>query len=323
MDVKNPRPHHPLAAAAAAEDDEIQRMISAPLAVPSAPPEPVKPVVTPEPKPPEPARPAVDPAVEKLQHNFETMLGRVETLNAENKRLAEEAAAKEANRVFLEQRLNERNAEVEKALARLRELEGALEVNEASKGFTSELVDQAHFAEIFRGITPHLRKRDEMIERVLARNDALEKKLDEVLNSTRQEVAKLDQKWLDRSVLRTTPEITQMLKSAEGQEFLAQRVPGTRRTRLQELQDAYRDGDDTFISELVADWKRLGKPQEVPTPDPARTIVTETPRAPQPERPVSEDDVQSAFQQVLDGRMTREDFRKIKATFEKQLVAGR
>lgn len=322
MDVKNPRPNHPMAAAAAAELDEINRMISDPQPVPDAPPVPALPAVTPDPKPASPApAPAPDPLM-TAQH-FETMLGRVDALNAENRRLAEEAATKEANRAFLEARLNEKNAAEAAALARVRELEAAVEVADATKGFTSDLVDQAHFAEIFKGITPHLRKRDDMIATVLARNEALERKLDEVLSTTRSEVQKLDQKWLDRSVLRTTPEITQMLKSREGQEFLAQRVPGTRRTRSQELQDAYRDGDDVFINELVADWKRLGKPVEVPTSDPARTIINEAPRVPAPEKPLSEDDVQNAFQAVLDGRMSRDDFRKTKSAFEKQLVAGR
>lgn len=322
MDVKNPKPNHPMAAAAAVELDEIQKMISDPPPAPDAPVVPATPAVTPDPKPSSPAPAPAQDLLMTAQH-FETMLGRVDVLNAENRRLAEESATKEANRAFLEARLNEKNAAEAAALARVRELEAVVEVADATRGFTSDLVDQAHFAEIFKGITPHLRKRDDMIASVLARNEALEKKLDEVLNSTRSEIGKLDQKWLDRSVLRTTPEITNMLKSKEGQDFLAQRVPGTRRTRMQELQDAYRDGDDTFIGELVGDWKRVGKPVEVPTSDPARTIMNEAPRAPTPERQMSEDDVQKAFQQTLDGTMTRDDFRKIKATFEKQLVGAR
>lgn len=322
MDPMNPRPNHPLAQAAAAEQDEINRMLSAPSPAPIEPAQPVlTPVVTPEPTPSSPApTPASDPLL--TQHHFETMLGRVEKLNEENRRLAEDAATKEANRAFLEARLNEKNATEAAALARVRELESALEVNDATKGFTSDLVDQAHFAEIFKGIVPHLTKRDQMIESALARSAQLEKRLDEALKANMQQVAALDQKWLDRSVLRNTPDITTMLKSKEGQEFLAQRVPGTRRTRLQELQDAYRDGDDQFITELVGDWKRVGKPQEVPVSDPQRTITNETPRSPTPEVRLSEDDVQAAFQKTLAGTMTREDFRKVKAEYERQLKTG-
>jgi hypothetical protein len=85
-----------------------------------------------------------------------------------------------------------------------------------------------------------------------------------------------------------------------------------------ELQDAYRDGDDSFISELVSDWKRLGKPQEVPNPDPQRTIVNETPRAAVPERMLNDDDLQAAFQQKLEGKITLEDLRKINAIYQAQ-----
>lgn len=322
---KNPQPNHPFHDAAVQIEEEIGSLSAPPPEVtPPAVPDPI-PAVTPEPKA-TPAAPAAQPApasadvLMRVQQMLDTTMGRLEAVNEEKARLAAELASKDSNRQFLEQRLNEVSDEAKRAVERARELEGLLETTDATRGFTSDIVDQAQFAEIFRGIQPHLRRRDEELQRLSERNAALERKLDEVRNETRTDVMKLDQKWIDRSVLKSTPDITQLLQSPAGKEFLAQRIPGSRRTRMQELQDAYRDGDDQFISDLVADWKKLGAPVEVPSPDPRGVLVNQTPRAPTPDQPITEEMVSAAFQQVLDGKMTRADFRKLTKAQEEQLL---
>lgn len=321
-DPKNPKPHHPLALAAAEEEQQIQQMISAPQDEPPVVPDPPPaPAISAPNSTAAPAAP-VAPVLDKLQAQFETMLGRVEKLNEENRSLQAKLATIDANRQFLEQRAKERQEEYERLVARNRELEAALEVDAAAKGFQSDLVDQTQFAEIFRGLAPHLKKRDEMIERVLARNAELEKKLDDVLGTVRNEVSELDRKWLDRSLLRSSPEIKNMLKSKEGEEFLAQRIPGSRRTRAQELQDAYRDGDDAFIAQLVSEFKQSLAVQANVVPDPQPSIVSQAPRAPRPETPITDDDVQAAFQKTLRGEMSRADFKKLLAAQQQQVAAG-
>jgi len=333
---KNPQPNHPFHDAANAIEEEIAAHAApqAPAHEPAPVAQPVPPV-TPEPHVPEPLPtqspvpaqpsalpPEVQAAMSKMQGYVDTMMGRVEKLNSEIVDERTRNATLAANLEFVTQRTNEKNAEYERVVARNRELEQALEVNDATRGFTSDVVDQAAFAEIFRGIAPHLKRRDELLEKLTARNEALEARLDEVLKTAREEVSKLDQKWVDRSVLRTNPEITQMLQSATGKEFLAQRIPGSRRTRMQELQDAYRDGDDQFISDIVADWKRVGAPVEVPNADPHRTIQNQTPRAAVPEQPISDEQVSAAFQEVLAGKRTRESFRALTAAQAKQVANG-
>lgn len=334
---RNPQPNHPFHDAASAIEQEIETH-AAPQPAPGDRPAPVAPVVppvTPEPHvpsplpastpaQPQPAKlpPEVETAMAKMQGYVDTMMGRVEKLNSEVVEERTANATLKANLDFVTQRNNERNAEYERIIARNRELEQALEVNDATKGFTSDLVDQAQFAEIFRGIAPHLKRRDEVIDALNQRNAALERRLDEVANMVPSEVAKLDQKWVDRQVLRSTPEITGMLQSPAGKEFLAQRIPGSRRTRMQELQDAYRDGDDEFIKDLVADWKRVGAPVEVPSADPPRTILNQQPRPAVPDTPITEEQVSAAFQEVLAGKRTRESFRALTAAQAKQVANG-
>lgn len=321
MDLKNPKPNHPMAQAAADELAAIDALTSAapsaPLAPTSPDPDPGNAISQPRVDAP-PAPPALDrDAEQRFNH---AMLGRIEKQNEELRKVAEENAAQRANNEFLARRAEEATKLLEETLRRNRELEQALEIDSATKGFQSDLVDSAHFQEIFKGLAPHLKKRDDVIQQVLTRNADLEKKLDEMRGVVVQEVRALDQKWLDRSVMRQSPEIKQMLNSPQGKDFLAQRIPGSRRTRMAELQDAYRDGDDEFIRDIVADWKRLGKPQEVDA-DPMRTIVTETPRAATPEKPVTDDEVQAAFQKVLRGEMTRADFTKLTASQTRQIAA--
>jgi hypothetical protein len=332
---KNPQPNHPFHDAASAIEQEIESH-AAPLA-PGDHPAPVAPVppVTPEPHVPTPlpastpAQPQpeklpaeVETAMARMQGYVDTMMGRVEKLNTDLTDERTRNATLAANVDFVTQRANEKNAEYERVIARNRELEQALEVNDAARGFSSDLVDKDQFAEIFRGLAPHLKRRDELIDSLNQRNAALEKRLDDVASAVPAEVAKLDQKWVDRQVLRSTPEITSMLQSPAGKDFLAQRIPGSRRTRMQELQDAYRDGDDEFIKGLVADWKRVGAPVEVPNADPPRTILNEVPRPAVPEQPISDEQVSAAFQDVLAGRMTRKQFTAITAAQAKQVANG-
>jgi hypothetical protein len=328
MDPKNPQPNHPFAHAAAEETDAITQMLSAPptdqiISDPPAPalPDPV--ISAPIAPVPAPSAPARDEAYLQLQAALDTERGRLEKANRERNEAVEAAATHKANADFLAQRAQERADEIAQLVARKNELETVLEVNEATKGFTSDIVDQSQFAEILRGVLPLIKKSEEKAVQVAAQNVALTKRLDEMHGTLKAEVGKLDQKWLDRSLVRTSPELTTMLKSTEGKEYLAQVIPGTRRTRQDELADAYRDGDDLFITQFVADWKRMGKPQDVSNPEPNRTIVNESPRPPVPEVILTEDHVQAEMQRFRNQEITKDQLRKTLATYSQQTAAGK
>ena len=341
---RNPKPNHPFAQAAAAVEREISASFpnadppETPAPAPAAPapvtqhpeptptptptpePAPVAAAPSPQPTPPAPAQP--DEATRRLQANLDTALGRVSALNEELARREREAETQRQNSTFTETRLNDLTRERDEAIRRARELEAANEVSEAARGFNSELVDSAQFAEIFRGLQPHLSRRDAETARVLQLITDLGARLDARFSEANEAVVKLDQKWIDKSVLKSSPALAEMVRSPSGQEFLAQRIPGTRRTRKEELQEAYRDGDEEFIANMVADWKRLGAPVEVPSADPPRTIVTETPKPPVRPVPITEAMVQAKFQEVLDGKATHADFRQLSAQFAKQVASG-
>lgn len=242
------------------------------------------------------------------------MLGRLEAVNNENRDLTARLATADTNRAFLEGRANDQARELEELRRRLSAMEQEREVSDVVKGFTSELVDPNQFAEIVRGITPQLKRRDEAIQAALAKQAELERKIDEMRSDARNEVRQLDQRWLDRSLMKQTPEIATMLQSEPGKAFLAERLPGGRRTRLQELQDAYSDGDDIFITEMVDAWKERSKPAEVHA-DPVPAITNQVPRAPVPLKKLSEDDVQRAFSQMLEGKMTRAQFKQVQEQY--------
>jgi hypothetical protein len=308
-----------MAEAAAAEQREIDAMLAGAVdtsanaaeALDATPtdPEPAVQAAATEPAPaPAAAPPAVN--VDLLQRQYDSMMGRMEALNRENRENLGRLAAVDANRQFLEQRASEQQQELQTLRERLRSIEAAQEVTDVVKGFSSDLVDAQQFAEIVKGLNPALKRRDEMIQGALAKQAELERKLDEVLGTAREEIKKVDQRWLDRNLLHKSPDIKGMLQSPSGKEFLAQRVPGGRRTRLQELQDAYAEGDEDFIAGLVSQWSASSKPA-APTPDPAPAIESQVPRAPKPVAAPTDDELQAAFQKVLRGEMTRAQFKEL------------
>lgn len=317
---KRPDPNHPLAQAAA----EIERELAAPaptaLPAPATEPAPavvtaVAPVVAAETTPA--PSPAVDPNA-KMQEMFDSMMGRFESERERARALEEKLVTQAQNNEFLTAKLNERTTGEEALRARLRQLEAETEAANAIKGFQSDKVDPEQFAEVFRGIQPHLAKRDAAIAEANERAGRAEAAAKAAIDASDAKLAKMKQDLLEKNLVRGAPEIKTLLKQTDFQEFLAQRVPGTRRTRLQELQDAYADGDEEFIVSLVGDFKLLGKPAAAPAADPPRAITSQAPKAPVKEVTVTEEMVQTAFQKYLDGGMTQAEYKQIRAMQKKQ-----
>ncbi len=319
---KRPTPNHPLAQSAA----DIEALNApTPAAVPTPPPAPVPaavsaPIVTqqltPPPPPPDPT--------DRVQHMMDTMMGRLERLNEDSRAKDERIATLDSNRQFLESSLNERNALLERTLAHNAELEARVETETASRGFQSELVDKDHFAEIFRGMQPFFKRINDTMSSVVNKNAELERRLTEAQAAPETAVGKFRKELLDKSVRKDAPEFSSLLKnSKEFLNFLNERIPGSRRTRMQEVQDAWDQEDGQYFVDVVSDFRKLGNPQPVPTADPPRHITEQQPKPPKPDVIVTDDAVQVAFNRVLSGDMRREDFKKLTAIQNQQVAEGR
>jgi hypothetical protein len=320
---KKPDPNHPLAQAAADFHASLDASTSVPAADPPAPAtEPVpaavtltagEPVIAPTPAP----SPAVDPNT-KMQAMFDTMMGRFEAEREARVKAEADRETLRQNVDFLTNRVTSMSTGEEAARARVRQLEAELEATSAVKDFQSDKVDPEQFAEVFRGIQPHLAKRDAAIAEANQRAARAEEAAKQALEAADAKLGKMKQEILERNLVRGAPEIKTLLKQSDFQEFLAQRIPGARRTRLQELQDAYADGDEEFIVGLIGDFKLQGKPAAVPSGDPPRVVQNQTPRAPVKTEAVSEEMVQAAFQRYLNGELTRDEYKQISAAQKKQ-----
>jgi len=256
--------------------------------------------------------------IRQLNARMESMMGRVDVLNSDNRELRKVVETTAQNRTFLETRLQETMAQLERERQARLEAESRADVNSAAQDFNSDVVDPAQFAEIYRGLQPHLQRRDQMISNLSSENqklngiiDSLRRESDEKINGLRKEI-------LERQVRRDVPDITTLLSDKVFEEFLSQQIPGSRRTRLQELQDAYRDGDDVFIKSVVEDYKKRGNPTPVPAADPPRSLQHQTPQQPVKAQAITEDMVQGAFQKQLAGEITLEEFKEIQARYKQQ-----
>lgn len=281
-------------------------------------------VTLPAGEPPE-LTPAPSPepdALARMQANFDTMLGRLEAEREARLRAEAERDAQTQNNAFVSKRLQEaedaRRAEAE---AR-RKLEADTAVALAAKGFQSDKVDPEQFAEIFRGLQPVFTDMRSRVETLAEENRRLNQTVDGLRTEGETRVQKVRQEILEKNLVRGAPEIKQLLKQPDFNDFLAQRVPGSRRTRLAELQEAYAEGDEDFIVGLVKDFKLQGKPAAVPSGDPPRAITQQTPRAAVKEEVVSDDQVQAAFQQYLDGKIPQSEYKRLRALNRKQSAGG-
>jgi hypothetical protein len=324
---KRPDPNHPLAQAAADFAASVAAPAAASAGDPSAPvTEPVLAAVTLPAGEITPAlqpapSPAMDPNV-KMQAMFDTMMGRVDVLNEANRKLNADLEAQIQNRTFLETKLSEERAAREADAVARRRLEAEAEAANATKDFVSDKVDPEQFAEVFRGIQPHLAKRDAAIQEAVNRATRAEEAARAAVDASDAKLARMKQDILERNLVRGAPEIKTLLRQSDFQEFLAQRIPGARRTRLQELQDAYAEGDEEFIVGLIGDFKLLGKPAAAPAADPARVISSQTPKAPVKQEVVTEEMVQAAFQRYLAGEITQAEYKQFSALQKKQAAGA-
>lgn len=316
---KRPDPNHPLAASAGEIEADIAAALKLeePKEPPADPPpaEPAAKVVTdpaPTPTPPAPSpAPTPAPADDRMQQMMDTMMGRMEALNEENKQLR----AVKDNHVFLETRVNE--------LARENaELKARMEAGQITSGFQSELVDQQHFGEIYRGMQPTFKSINDQVASILARLTEIETGVKEAKAAPAVAIGKFRKEILDKTVRRGTPKFAEMLKNNKAfQDFLQETIPGSRVTRMDQVQSAWEENDDTYFGIVVADFEKRGNPQPVPSPDPPRTITEQQPKMPVKEPTITEEHLSAAFAQVLTGEMKREDYRKLDAAARRQGVS--
>lgn len=317
---KRPDPNHPMAASAQEIEDDIAAALKVetppadPPALPADPPAATI-VTPPAPNPPAPPAPAPAPADDRTQQMLDTMMGRIEAQNEEIRRLSAVANAKEDNREFLEKRNNELQAQLAEALARI-------DAANITTGFQSDLVDPQHFGEIYRGLQPTFKRINDQVAGILAKLNETEREVQEAKAAPAAAIGKFRKEILDKAVRRGTPEFERLLKHDKSfQDFLQERIPGARRTRMDEVQAAWDENDDTYFGEVVADFKKRGNPSAVPPPDPQRAITEQTPKPPVEEPTITTDHLQAAFQQVLEGTMKREDYRKLDAAAKRQGVS--
>jgi hypothetical protein len=256
----------------------------------------------------------------RFEHKLESAFGRQRAAEDENRKLIEELATKDANRKFVEDRANELAREKAELEQKLREAQELAELGGMVKGFQSELVGSEQFAEIARGLNPKFRKVEDVAAFLTRKVQELEAKLAETGTKVKEDLTTLDRKQLDREFMRANPDSRQMFQSKEGQEFLHQRIPGSRRTRLMEFQEAYEAGDLDYMNSIVSDWKRLGKPQSVPPAEvsPTRIVQEQTPRVPVAETLITEDMLSDAWAKVRNGDLTKEKWKEMKATYDRQ-----
>lgn len=333
---RRPDPNHPMHDAARAEQGEIDTMVAThtgapPQPTPAAPVPPlaVAPVATPTPTPPAPP-PAPEPSLRpnppdtdnfsRLSAQLDTTLGRLEASNEEVARLRAEIDTGGKNRAFLEAKLQEQ-ADQNRALnQKVLELAARADLTDATRSFQSELVDPDHFAEIYRGLSPTFQRMSEQLARVETALAESNKRVATVDKTVDERVKKETRRITDKLLLRDVPDFGKLMDRQDFQDFLAERIPGTRRTRSQELAEAYEEGDTQFMGDLVKEFRARTAP---PPPDPG---IREGPRTPTGQLPtpakepplLTEDDLQAAHQQVLKGELSREDYRKLSAAYKAQ-----
>lgn len=321
---KRPDPNHPLADAAKGELDQIAAMLPptgdpapAPLGdlapdLTSTPPAQPQDLTPEPPTPPQPDRFAV------YEQRESTLLGRLEAEREEKAKLLALNQKLAENQTFVGDRVNA-------LLAEKRALEQQLEAASLGREFKSEIVDSEQFNEIVRGITPVLKRRDDRIDALVEEIQGLKSLVATTRSEAEQRVTGVRKEVTERLLLRDEPEFQKLLQRKDFQDFLAERIPGSRRTRLQEVQDAYNDGDTAYMKQVATDFRLKGKPQAVDAgiDQPPRAVGDQTPRAPRREEPVSEDDVQRAFEAMNRGDITVAQYKAIRKRQRDQEVAGR
>lgn len=316
---KRPDPKHPLAQSA----EEIEAEIAAALKTdePKDPPadtppaDPAAKVVTDPPSPPQPPAPpapAPAPADDRTQQMMDTMMGRIESMNDEIRGLTDGHRTLQENNSFLATR----NTELARENA---ELKARIEAGAITQGFQSDLVDREHFSEINRGLNPRFKGIEDQLTQILGRLNKTDERVAAAEAAPAAAIGKFRKELLDKSVRRGTPEFAKLLKTDKVfQEFLQERIPGSRTTRMDQVQDAWKEDDDEYFNTVVSDYKRRGAPQPVPPADPPRAITEQQPKPPVDTPDITQDHMQAAFAQVLEGKMTRADYRKLDNAFKAQ-----
>lgn len=331
---KRQDPTHPLATAAAVEHAEITRMTNPPAPDPDPAPAPAAPVPDPTSRAPAPVidNPAPTPPLppedrlEVIERRFDTLAGRFEKTLDENRELKSLAISHAENRDFVAQKLAEQQEANARLLREKRELEARLEAERLGRDFKSDVVDADQFSEIVRGMTPQLQRRDERIDELYGMVRTQNETIANLKAEAEKRVAGVRKEVTERLLLRDEPEFQALLARKDFQDFLAERIPGSRRTRLQEVTDAYNEGDTAFMRMIADDFRRRGNPRPVDAgiaQPPGRAIADQTPRAPRPEQPVTEDQVEAAYGQMLRGEITAAQYKAIRKRQREQEVAGR
>lgn len=320
-------PNHPLAVAAATENLEIDRMVT-----PSAPdltPAPHAPV----PDPTSRAAPIADPTptppedrIDSLVRTVDSMRGRLDQTINENRDLKSLVQTQAQNRDFTFDKLTEAQEANAKLIREKRELESRIEAERLGRDFTSDVVDKDQFNEIVRGVNPLLARRDERIDELYGRLDQVTQELATVKTEADKRVAGVRKEVTERLLLRDEPEFKTLLERKDFQDFLSERIPGGRRTRLQEVQDAYNEGDTAYMRTIAEEFRRKGTPSPVDAgihQPPGRAIADQTPRAPRAEQPVTEEQVEAAYGQLLRNEITAAQYKAVRKRQREQEVAGR
>lgn len=320
---KRPDPNHPLADAAKDELRNIDAMLKPgdPAPTPLEPEPDDTSTPTPDPLDSDPAQAPAPQQVDRVaiwEQRHDTLLGRLEAEREEKAKLLAINQKFAENRDFVEGRVND-------LLAEKRKLEAQLEAVSLGREFKSEIVDADQFNEIVRGITPVLKRRDDRIDALVEQIQGLKTLVETTRTEAEQRVTGVRKEVTERLLLRDEPEFQKLLQRKDFQDFLAERIPGSRRTRLQEVQDAYNDGDTAYMKDVAAAFRLLGRPRSVDAgiDQPPRAIGDQTPRAPQRQKPVSEDDVQRAFEAMNKGDITMAKYKEVRKAQRDQEVAGR
>lgn len=261
-----------------------------------------------DPPPPPPPAPPPDDRLEVLERTVASMSGRASTTDAENRDLR--------SRIELAmQREQEQEEANRRLLAEKRQLEQQMEADRLGREFTSDVLDPDQFREIVRGMTPHFAKEREARDAVLQAVNAVNQRLDKIERGGAEHVEKIRKEVTERFLLRDEPDFKQLLDRKDFVEFLHERIPGARRTRMQEVQDAYKDGDTAYMATVAKEFREkraIAPPAPGITQPPGRTVADQTPRAPMPEKPVTEDDLAVAYGQMLRNEITPDQYRAVR-----------
>lgn len=332
---KNPQPGHPLADSAREEAEAIDAM-GKPLG--SAPPANLpadEPILASDPPqdPPEPrdaplpgdepqdddSLPPIDPrSVARLVSQNDTLLGRLDAESRRNRELEETARRATENREFLEKRAQDLAEENRRKDEELAKLQADRDVSTVVSGFKSEHVDAEAFGDIYRGLHPHLKRFEADIQTRI--DKAVEARVATVKTDAEKREVDLRKELNERAIMRDVPEFGKLLDRPDFKDFLAETVPGTRTTRRTEVLGAWRDGDVQFIKDVVTNFKRKGSPQAVDHEplNHGRQPQDQSPRQPTPEPQIDEDQLGVYFQQMNEEKITVAQYRKYKATYDKQ-----